>query len=122
MTVNEVLAWEKSFGNHNIRAIAGHENYKLQLNQTSATRTGFPFPGTTELNTAATLENAGSYTDKHTIEGYFSSVNYDFDQKYLLSGSFRRDGTSRFFKDNRWGNFIPQVRDGEFRRNPLCKI
>lgn len=105
LTVNEVLAWDKTLGNHNIHAIAGHENYKFQFNQASATRTGFPFPGTTELNTAATLEDAGSYTDKHTIEGYFTSVNYNYDQKYLLSGSFRRDGTSRFFKDNRWGNF-----------------
>lgn len=105
LTLNEVLSWTKSFGNHNIRALAGHENYRFQFEQLSAARTGFPFPGTTELNTAATLEDAGSYQDNHRIEGYFSSINYNYDQKYLLSGSFRRDGTSRFFPENRWGNF-----------------
>jgi TonB-linked SusC/RagA family outer membrane protein len=104
-TLNEVLTWNKTFGMHNVRVLAGHENYKFQQDQLFAQRTGFPFPGTTELNTAATLEDAGSFQDNHTIEGYFSSVNYDFDQRFLLSGSFRRDGTSRFFKDNRWGNF-----------------
>lgn len=105
LTLNEVLSWTKTFGNHNIRALVGHENYKYQFDQLSATRTGFPFPGTTELNTAATLEDAGSYQDNHRIEGYFSSVNYNYDQKYLLSASYRRDGTSRFFSENRWGNF-----------------
>jgi TonB-linked SusC/RagA family outer membrane protein len=105
MTINEVLAWDKTFGSHSIRVMAGHENYDYQFSQAYGQRTGFPFPGTTELNTAATLEDAGSYSDRHKIESYFSSINYDFDQKYLLSGSFRRDGTSRFFVDNRWGNF-----------------
>jgi TonB-linked SusC/RagA family outer membrane protein len=104
-TLNEVLTWNRSFGDHNVRVLAGHENYKYQTDNLSATRTGFPFPGTTELNTAATLEDASSFQDNHTIEGYFTSLNYDFNQKYLLSGSFRRDGTSRFFSKNRWGNF-----------------
>lgn len=105
LTLNEVLSWNKTFGNHNVRALVGHENYRYQFEQVSATRTGFPFPGTTELNTAATLEDAGSYTDNHRIEGYFSSINYNYDQKYLLSASFRRDGTSRFYSENRWGDF-----------------
>lgn len=105
LTLNEVLTWNHDFGPHSIRVLAGHENYRFQFNQLTASRTGFPFPGTTELNTAATLEDAGSYEDNHRIESYFSGVNYNYDQKYLLSASFRRDGTSRFFKDNRWGNF-----------------
>ncbi|MET0392329.1 MAG: TonB-dependent receptor [Chitinophagaceae bacterium] len=104
-TLNEILSWTKSFGNHNLRVLAGHENYRLQFEQLSATRTGFPFPGTTELNTAVETEDAGSYQDNHRIESYLSSLSYDYDQKYLLSASFRRDGTSRFFSENRWGNF-----------------
>lgn len=105
ITLNEVLSWNKDFGSHSLRVLAGHENYRLQFNQVSGTRTGFPFPGAVELNTAATLEDASSYEDNHRIESYFSGINYSFDQKYLLSASFRRDGTSRFYVDNRWGNF-----------------
>lgn len=105
LTANEVLSWNKEFGNHSVRALAGHENYRFQVDQLSGTRTGFPFPGTTELNTAATIEDASSYQDNHRIESYFTGVNYSFGQKYLASASFRRDGTSRFHSDSRWGNF-----------------
>lgn len=122
LTLNEVLTWNRSFGEHSIRVLAGHENYKLQFDQLSGTRTGFPFPGTTELNTAATIEDASSYEDNHRIESYFTGFNYNFGQKYLLSGSYRRDGTSRFYKDNRWGDFYSvgagwRVSQEEFMKN-----
>ena len=104
-TFNQVLSWNRNFGNHGFNALAGHENYSFEGRFVSATRTGFPFPGTTELAPAATLSGATSYTDTHKIESYFSQVNYNFKGKYLLSGSFRTDGSSRFYVDNRWGNF-----------------
>lgn len=105
-TFNQVLSWNKGFGSHSLRALAGHEFYSFNGKFMSATRTGFPFPGTSELAPAATLSGATSYTDEHKIESYFSQVNYDFKQKYLLSASFRTDGSSRFYVDNRWGNFF----------------
>ncbi len=46
-----------------------------------------------------------SRTDKYRTEGYLSRLNYNFDGKYSFSASFRRDGTSRFSEDARWGNF-----------------
>jgi TonB-linked SusC/RagA family outer membrane protein len=104
-TFNQVLRYNKSIGDHNIMALAGHENYKLKINVLEATRTGFPFPGSSELASAATAEGSTSYEDNHAIEGYFANINYDYKGKYLLSGSFRRDGTSRFSSDARWGNF-----------------
>src|SRR5690606_19713644 len=104
-TLNEVLTWNKDFGDHSLRLLAGHENYSFTQNVVSATRTGFPFPGTTELAPAATAEGSTSYENKHRIEGYFTNANYSFQDKYLLSASFRRDGTSRFAEDVRWGNF-----------------
>lgn len=105
-TLNEVLTWSKTFGEHSLRVLAGHENYQYRYNNMSATKINFPFPGTSELDNAATNEGAGSYEDLHRIEGYFANANYEFSNKYLVSGSFRRDGTSRFYKDKRWGNFF----------------
>lgn len=111
-TFNQVLSWDKTFNEvHNINALVGHENYRLERNFLSATRSGFPFPGNSELAPGATLEDATSYANFHRIEGYFSRVNYSYQDKYLVSGSFRRDGTSRFFPGrdgqdgNQWGNF-----------------
>ncbi|MFT3826784.1 MAG: TonB-dependent receptor [Chitinophagaceae bacterium] len=106
LTFNEVLSWNKTFGEHSVKALVGHENYRLQYNNLNLTRTGFQFPGQTELDNATITESVGgSYEDNHRIESYFAGVNYEFDQKYLVSGSFRRDGSSRFADSVRWGNF-----------------
>jgi len=106
LTGNEVLSWKKSFGNHNVRALAGHENYNFRYNVVSANSSGFLFPGQSELdNGTSPFSPASSREDRHKIESYFGSVNYDYDQKYLLSGSYRTDGSSRFRRDVRWGNF-----------------
>jgi TonB-linked SusC/RagA family outer membrane protein len=104
-TVNEILTWNKTFGDHTIRVLAGHENYKFHSTYEYAQRIGFAFPGSSELDNATTADGSGSHSDNLRIESYLSNVNYDYKGKYLLSGSYRRDGTSRFFKDNRWGNF-----------------
>lgn len=104
-TLNEVLTWNKRFGDHSVRVLAGHENYKYIYNQVSTTRTGFPFPGTSELDNASVTESSGSYEDNHRIESWFAGGNYEFMNKYLLSASVRRDGSSRFHPDNRWGTF-----------------
>jgi TonB-linked SusC/RagA family outer membrane protein len=106
LTANEVLSWGKSFGKHTVRALAGHENYRYRYSYMTLTRTGFKFPNQTELDNATVTESVGgSSEDNHTIESYFGQVNYEYDQKYLASGSYRRDGSSRFAKDSRWGNF-----------------
>ncbi|GGG07113.1 SusC/RagA family TonB-linked outer membrane protein [Pontibacter amylolyticus] len=105
-TFNQVLTWNKQFGNHSLRALAGHENYDWESRNVSATKTGFAFPGTTELASAATLTDGTSDFEDHKIESYFTQLNYSLSDKYLASASFRRDGSSRFHKDTRWGNFF----------------
>lgn len=104
-TFNQILTYDKSFGEHNIELMAGHENYALEFQTFNATRTGFPFTGIVELSVAAVGEGSGSYTNTYNIEGYFARLNYDFRNRYYLSASFRRDGSSRFHQDARWGNF-----------------
>ncbi|MDB5224280.1 MAG: hypothetical protein JWN83_2947 [Chitinophagaceae bacterium] len=105
-TFNQVLNFNKSFGRHSVRALVGHENYKWSNTVMSATKTGFQFPDIIQLNTATLTEGTPSSSlDKLRIESYFANVNYDFNQKYLLSASARRDGSSRFADSVRWGNF-----------------
>ena len=104
-TFNQVLSYGKKFGDHNVSALAGHENFKFKLNFLEATRTGFPFPGTSELTSAAVAEGSTSYQRDHAIESYFSRVDYDYKSRYYISGSLRTDGSSRFSKNTRWGTF-----------------
>ncbi|HLP72285.1 MAG TPA: TonB-dependent receptor [Bacteroidales bacterium] len=103
-TIDEVLNYGKQIGSHNIALLAGHENYLYTRNYISATRTGYTIP-TTELVAGSVAEGSTSYTDQYSIEGYFFQANYDFSNKYYVSGSFRTDGSSRFYQDVRWGSF-----------------
>ncbi|BDX38749.1 SusC/RagA family TonB-linked outer membrane protein [Tenuifilaceae bacterium CYCD] len=103
-TFNQVLTYNKEFGDHNVTAMVGHENYGLKINDLYATRTGFKI-STTELVAGATAEGSSSYQDEYTLEGYFGQLSYSFADKYFLSGSYRLDGSSRFAKDSRWGSF-----------------
>lgn len=103
-TFNQILTWGKSFGEHSVSLLGGHENYLYTRNYISATRTGFTIP-TTELVAGSVAEGSTSYTDEYSLEGYLFQGNYDFADKYYLSGSFRSDGSSRFYKDVRWGSF-----------------
>jgi TonB-linked SusC/RagA family outer membrane protein len=106
LTANEVLSWNKNLDKHDIRVLAGHENYRYQYNYRAAYMSGFLFPRQSELDNGTTAFSVPtSYEDNHRIESYFAALNYSFNDKYLLSGSFRTDGSSRFKEDVRWGNF-----------------
>lgn len=104
-TFNQLIGYQRNFGAHTLDIMAGHEYYELKQQFLGAQKTGFPFGGLYELSAAATLSGASSQTDKYAIESYLSRINYNFQQKYYLSASFRTDGSSRFYKDSRWGKF-----------------
>lgn len=105
-TLNQLLNYHHSFGLHNVEALAGHENYDYTYNYLYGMRQQVILDGSsTELANFTTTNSLTSRTDKYRTEGYFSRVNYNYNEKYFLSGSYRHDGTSRFSKDLRWGNF-----------------
>ena len=102
---NQVLSYNKNFGLHNLDITAGHESFDRTFSSSNATATIQATNGIFEFDNFSnivTLE--GSSTEK-TIEGYFSRINYNFDNKYYISGSARRDGSSVFNRDTRWGTF-----------------
>jgi TonB-linked SusC/RagA family outer membrane protein len=105
-TFNQLLNYTKDFNSHHIDVLAGHESYDYEYNYLTTQKKGlridndnFEFENYNEIN------NTTSYTNTYRTEGYIARVNYDYDNRYFLSASARRDGTSRFYKDVRWGNF-----------------
>lgn len=104
-TFNQLLTWNRSFDKHSFDVLLGHESYSYKFNLLSAQKTGFPFGGLYELAPGSTIASANSYENNETLESYFSRVQYNYAGKYFLTGSFRTDGSSRFYVDNRWGNF-----------------
>jgi hypothetical protein len=100
---NQLLAYNKVVGDHNISAKIGHEYYNYKSDSFSGQKTRFFDPLNPELDNGGQLEYISSSTSEHSIEGFFGMADYNYANKYYVSAAFRRDGTSRFL--NRWGNF-----------------
>lgn len=104
-TFNQLLSYTRTFGVHTLSALAGHEFYKYNNQYLGASKTGFPFGGMYELDAATNIRRASSNQDNYAVESYLSRLEYNYADKYYLSGSFRTDGSSRFHEESRWGNF-----------------
>ena len=104
-TINELLRYQKDFGEHSINVLAGHEFYKLQINELDGAKSGFPYAGIKQLAPGSTTSGLTSFEDNYAIESVLSNLTYDYADRYYFSASFRTDGSSRFNKDYRWGKF-----------------
>jgi len=105
-TFNQILKYAKTFSKNNIEVLAGHENYNFKYDYLTGSRNTQVLDGNTELGNFTTTSNLNSYLNRYTIESYLSQVNYNYDGKYFLNGSFRADGSSKFSTETRWGNFF----------------
>ena len=103
--LSQLLTYNHSFGKHTVDALLGHENYNLVSNTLDGSRSQQILDGNYELINFTTTTNLTSQYDIRRVEGFFSRLNYDFDSKYFLSVSARRDGSSKFYTDKRWGTF-----------------
>jgi TonB-linked SusC/RagA family outer membrane protein len=121
-TFNQLLSYKRTFANnHFFDILAGHESYSREYNYLSGTRSGL-VEGIYDLEPATTVDDAHSYTTEYKIESYLARLNYNFREKYYFDASIRTDGSSRFYKDNRWGTFWSvggnwQVGKEDFMRN-----
>ena len=104
-TINQLLTYNKTFGKHSVNVLLAHENQSYTYNYFYGFRQGVIADDNSELINFTTTNSLTSYTDTYKQEGYFSRLNYDYDNKYHLSASIRRDGSSRFAPAVRWGNF-----------------
>ena len=99
------LHWNHEFGVHSVDALIGHENYHYTYNYLYGYKTTQVFAGINNLNNFTDITNLYDYNDVYRTESYLGRVRYGYDNKYNIEASFRRDGSSRFAKDARWGNF-----------------
>jgi TonB-linked SusC/RagA family outer membrane protein len=105
-TANQLLNYNRTLaGAHTVDFLLGHENYSRSRDYLSGSKSGEIVPDNTELQNFGTINSFNTYLQEHRIESYFGRANYTFNDKYTLSGSYRRDGSSRFNEDVRWGNF-----------------
>ena len=101
-----LLTYNKTFNDvHNLDVLAGHENYNYKYQYLYGTREKIYNPDVPELNNGILNQNNASYSQNYATEGWLFRVQYDYDGKYFGSASYRRDASSAFHPDNRWGNF-----------------
>ena len=107
LNLQQLLSWKRTFaGVHNVSVLFGHENYSSKSYGLSASKSQMFSMENDELNGAvvdgkSSASSAGEYNN----EGYFIRAQYDFSNRIFGSVSYRRDASSRFHPDHRWGNF-----------------
>jgi TonB-linked SusC/RagA family outer membrane protein len=105
LTTN-TLNYNKTFdGRHNIGALLGYSFEKATLTQIFVEGTGYASDGLPNVGSASNPVSASEEIFDWALESQFARVNYSFDDKYLFEGSFRRDGSSRFGPNKKYGNF-----------------
>ena len=105
-TFNQIISYSNSFSDvHNVDITAGHESFSRQFSNNSGMAISQTAEGIYEFDNFATVNRLSGSTTNKRIEGYFLRTNYNFDNKYFFSASLRRDASSVFSADARWGNF-----------------
>lgn len=106
LTWNNLLTWDKTFGDHSVNAMVGHEYYHYNQQYVQAYGEGIMQLGQYELSSTTMNWSNSSNRIRYGLLSFFGKADYNYANRYYVSASFRRDGSSRFSKDSRWGNFF----------------
>jgi len=108
--VENLLTYDGQFGRNHFNMVVG-QTFQRELYHTLAGKgVNLPEPYYLQVNNAEETSST-SYESEHVLASYIGRINYNFDEKYLLSATVRRDGSSRLSSDDRWGWF-PSVSAG----------
>jgi len=102
---DNTLSYSKDFGNHEFDFLAGFTVQNRRIENSAVEGSGYTNDLIKNLNAATTIASYGEYNIEKNKIGYFGRVNYAYNDKYLVSASFRRDASSVFGASTKWGNF-----------------
>lgn len=105
--LQQILNYTKTFADvHNMNVMVGHEYYDQHYALLYASKSKMFSQENKELGGAVVDgQSANSYKERYNNEGWFARAQYDYDTRYFGSLSIRRDASSRFHPDHRWGTF-----------------
>ena len=105
--LQQLLSYSTTFNTlNNFDILLGHEYYNYTYSELSASKSKMFSQDNKELGGAILDEkSAASFINRDNNEGYFTRLQYNYDNKIFASGSYRRDASSKFHPDYRWGNF-----------------
>ena len=107
VNAQQLINYDRTFADkHHVHVMLGHEFYRNKVYSLSGAKSMMFSYTNLELNGAVVdNQSAGSKMTDYNTEGYFARGEYDYDGRIFVSGSYRRDASSKFHPDNRWGNF-----------------
>lgn len=108
--IENTINYEGKFGRNHINAVVGQTFERELFHTLTGKGVNLPEPYYLEINNAEKT-SAASFESEHVLASYIGRMNYDFDDKYLISVTTRRDGSSRLSSNDRWGWF-PSVSGG----------
>ena len=108
--IENTLTYDGTIGKHHLNVVVGQTYEEEYTDLLTGWGVNFPEPYFLQLQNASSTYSS-SYENKHAIASYIGRINYNYDEKYLLSAVVRRDGSSRLSKNIRWGTF-PSVSVG----------
>jgi len=104
--LQQLVSYAKSFGSNNFDILLGHEYYDYRLSYLGASKSQMFSQDNQELDGAIIDgQSASSYKSRRNNEGFFGRLQYNYDERIFGSASLRRDASSRFHPDHRWGTF-----------------
>lgn len=109
--VENTLNYAKSFGGHNLDLLAGYTSQKAEARSVNGIGTNFSTNDQRVLSAAIDNTDISGQLQKNALLSVLGRINYNFKGKYLFSATIRRDGSSRFAEENRWGTF-PSISAG----------
>ena len=103
------LSYNKSFGLHNLDALVGFETEDYKYDYLYANGNNYP-ASLPAGNRKWSDSRASSHVERYRMTSFLGRINYDYNNKYYFSASYRRDGSSRLSRESRWGKFLVYIR------------
>lgn len=104
-TFQNLLNYDKTFGDHTLGVLLGHEEMYYYSYNTSGSKKGLIDASITVPNTATEMLSIGGSAADYSTRSFFGRLSYNLKQRYLFEANLRYDGSSRFAKSSRFGWF-----------------
>jgi len=105
LTANQLIEYNKTFGDHTVRLLAGHETNFYSYEYLYGYKAGLVEPNGTSLSNGVEMRSTEGIRQTSALESYLATVSYSYNDRYMLTANYRADGSSKFAKGHRWGHF-----------------
>ena len=120
-SIKNYLTYANTFGKHSLTAMVGQEAWESRWNYLGANNTGLPSDDIHNIKLATGNPTVNSGFGSSAMASFFTRETYNYDDRYLATYTFRRDGSSNFGPDNRWANFHSFAASWRFTNEAFLK-